>query len=110
MISATDALLLPRAQLTEDERKAADDMEAALEAHIRSTMTRYGCDELYTTEMNRKVLAEVNQRLIRAGWKPTWHMRTEIGTLTADRRHTGFQVTLEPSAEAYQAAAEKRVN
>lgn len=104
MIDASDALLLPRAQLTEDERKAADAMETAIEAHVHLTMQRGGTSAFHTAENNQNVVAEVNWRLVRANWSPEWHAKMVRGQFSDQMTCVGYQLTMRPTQEAYRAA------
>lgn len=104
MISAAEALRLPSAQLTSEERATADALEADIEAHVRLKMERRGC-EFTTNETRSNVIAELNQRLKAAGFQPQWQAiieppRIGLGTPT----HVGFKLALAPSDDAYRAA------
>lgn len=104
MISAADALRLPTAHLTDEERAAADRMEAAIEAHVRLAMNRDGC-QFRTTEMQGPVLAEVTHRLRAAGWEPKWNAEMEPSPFAErGQRHVGWTLVLVPSDDAYRAA------
>lgn len=105
MISAAEALRLPSAQLTSEESTASDALETAIEAHVRLKMERRGCE--YTTEEKRpNVIAEVNQRLKRAGYQPQWQALVQQGKFSNNRVHMGFSLSLAPTDEAYQAVGE----
>jgi|SRR5579859_1890068 len=108
MITAPEALSLPTAQLSEEEKKAADALEAAIEKHVRFAMERRGCD-FSTTLTNRNVIAEVHQRLIQAKWKPQWEaMAVPSPVQGGGIRHTGWTVHLVPTDEAYREAAARQ--
>lgn len=100
MITAADALRLPSAQLTDDEKQAADVLDAAIHVHLLSKMRFAGCDNFTTAEQNANVIAEVNQRLRRRGnWLTNWTPITKAqkeGTLII-----GWRLDLKPNDAAY---------
>lgn len=103
MISAADALRQPGAQLTADEMKAADALEAAIDAHILAKMKFAGCDNFATPEQNTNVIAAVNQRFRRRGaWLTSWNPieRIEAGK----RLMTSWRLDLKPTDAAYAEA------
>ena len=103
MISAVDALRLPSAQLSEEERAGADKLEIEIEIHIRKFMERRGCD-FETKETRGNVIAEINQRLKAAGYVPQWKPLLERHKLNnAAVTHVGFGLSLAPSDPAYAA-------
>lgn len=106
MIAASQALLLPSARLTAAEAHAADVLEQAVENHIRSHMSRAGCEEPFTTKETRSsVLAEVTQRLKVAGWIPQWQILVEPNRFSNGQMIVGFRLAgCGPSDEAYRAA------
>lgn len=101
MISAVDALKLPGAQLTSEEQIAADKLESDIEKHVRKNMRINGID--YKTDETRPVvIAEVNQRLKRAGWQPQWQALVEPNKFNpAAMKHVGFGLALSPSDAAF---------
>jgi len=101
VITAIEALKLPTAQLTDEERIAADKLEADLEVHVRNNMKLNGV-EYRTEEKNPVVIAEVNQRLKRAGWQPQWQMLAEPHKLNkAINSVIGFGLFLAPNDAAF---------
>lgn len=104
MISATDALLLSRAQLTAQEKEAAALLALEVDAFINARMERRGCTDFATKEKNSNVIAEVNQRLRKAGWNTKWMPLHEKTT------HIGWTLDLVPSDAAYNEAAEREQN
>jgi hypothetical protein len=105
MISATDALALPTAQLPPDEMEAANKLEAEIEVHLLAKMTRAGVN-FDTAEMRATVIAEVNQRFRAAGYQTQWSPKTEQHKIYNNRIvHVGFSLSLFPTDEAYRAAA-----
>ena len=108
MIPAAQALRLPRAQLTPEEKHAADVLEQAIENHVTAHMTRAGCEEPFTTKEKRPaVVAEVTQRLKRSGWIPVWHRLVEQGQFSNNQVVVGWRLAgLGPTDEAYRAAEE----
>jgi hypothetical protein len=104
VIAAVDALKLPSAQLSDDERLAADKLEVAIEAHVLNNMRVNGVD-FKTEELRPVVIAEVNQRLKRAGWQTQWQPLLEQHALNkAAVKHTGFGLNLAPSDAAFTEA------
>lgn len=104
MIPATEALRLPSAQLTEEERTAAEVLEKAIDTHIRQHMEWRGC-QIKITEVRLNVIAEINQRLKAAGYQADWHRMAERSQVTGEERLVGFLLVLAPLDEAYRAAA-----
>jgi hypothetical protein len=103
MIPATEALELANAKLTPQELEAADKLEAELDEFIRTKMERRGCD-FTTKETNGNVIAEINQRIKRAGYAPTWHQLIERNRFNAaaEPKLVGYKVQVAPSDEAYR--------
>lgn len=100
MISAADALRLPCAQLSASEESAADALAASIEEHISAHMERRGVD-LRISETRPNVIAEVNQRLMNAGWATQWKgLQSSLG-----QGLTGFSLALAPTADAYREAS-----
>ena len=101
MIAAKEALRLPSAQLSATEVEDANKLEAQIEESVIKSMERRGCD-LTTNVTNGNVIAEVNQRLKRAGYLPQWRALVEKHKLDAAvQQHVGFQLSLSPSDDAY---------
>ena len=101
MIAAKEALRLPTAQLSATEVEDANKLEAEIEESVINSMERRGCD-LTTSQTNGNVIAEVNQRLKRAGYLPQWRPLVEKHKLDATiQQHVGFQLSLAPSDDAY---------
>ena len=101
MISATEALSLPTAELSKECREAADKLEGQIEGIVREKMGRNGVD-ITTTVTHEAVIAEVNQRLRRAGWATNWQPKLEQHPLNkALTKHVGFSLNLFPSDAAY---------
>jgi hypothetical protein len=105
VIPAVEALKLEGAQLTDEQKMAADKLEAAIDTHVRANMRINGVDYA-TEEKDPMVIAEVNQRLKRAGWLPQWEMRLERHRLNAAAPPTliGFGLHLAPSDDAFAEA------
>ena len=102
MISAAEALLLPTAQLSEEEEAGAKKLMREIEAHVRASMEYRGVD-FETSETRPNVLARCNQLLKRAGYVTEWRPRVKqsrLGQPTVD----GFSLTLPPSDAAYAEA------
>ncbi len=105
MIPASEALDLPTAQLTDDQRVRVEKLEALIEAHVRNAMERRGCD-FHTTETDNNVVAEINQRLKAAGWITQFMRLQEPNPLNRGApRDIGFMIHLGPSDDAYKTNA-----
>lgn len=102
MISAKDALKLSTAQLSPKDKEEADKLEAEIEIVVSKTMEYRGC-ELTVSTTNGNAIAEVNQRLKRAGYQPQWQALVEQHKLNAAlQTHVGFRLSLSPNDDAYQ--------
>jgi hypothetical protein len=105
MIPAAEALALPSAQLTDEEKAAADKLEALIEEHVRMGMRRNGVN-LQTPMTHPGIITEVNQRLRTAGWVGEWQPLLETNSLNrAMQKHVGFKLSLYPTDESYRTAA-----
>lgn len=105
MIPASEALTLPTATLSNEERDAADKLEILIEEHVRKEMTRFGID-LQTSVTNKNVVAEVNYRLRMMGWVTNWQPIVEKHRFNAAMSvHSGFTLSLLPTDESYNVAA-----
>lgn len=104
MISATEALLLKRAKLKAAELRKVAALEAEIEAAVRNHMGWNGI-EFRTEEINPHVIAEVNYRLAKAGWSPSWTMLQKPHPMNQRQVVViGFGLNLNPGHEAYNAA------
>lgn len=104
MIPANEALLLPTARLSEEERTAADKLDAEIDLAIRANMERRGMD-MKCKETNANVVAEINRRLVRAKYKPQWKPISEPHPLNkALLIHTGWNLSIAPTDLAYDEA------
>jgi creatinine amidohydrolase/Fe(II)-dependent formamide hydrolase-like protein len=105
VIPATEALTLPTAQLTAEEIEQANVIETTIEAAVREHMRHSGLNIL-VKETNSNVIAEVNQRIRKAGYTTQWQPHVEQHPLNkAVSTHTGFDLAMFPTDEIYQAAA-----
>ncbi len=102
MIPASEALQLTSATLSDEERAAADRLEAHIEEEVKKRMTYRGVD-IDGKETNRNVLAAVNHRLIAAGYNAQWQIVVDQHPLNRAVQHVvGFKLALSPSADAYR--------
>jgi len=109
VISATDALALPTAQLTAEETEAANKLEAEIEVHVLAKMERKGID-FESKETRPNVIAEINQRLKAAGFDPQIQFVVDQHPLNkAIQRCIGFRLSMWPSDESYRAAARAKL-
>lgn len=105
MITALEALALPSALLTDDEKAGADRLEAKIEEQVLKNMKRAGIG-MATEETNDNVIGEVNQRLKAVGYAPIWTRLMRSSRFNAASQEcVGFQLSLSPNDEAYRAAA-----
>lgn len=106
MISAVDALALPCAALSADERAAVDALEGDIDTHIRTSMTYAGC-EFTGKETRPPVLAALLLRIRTAGYAVDMQYFMEKHRLNAaaPMQIVGFQLRINPSGESYAAAA-----
>ncbi len=104
MISASEALRLPSAQLSPDESAAADALDAELDAHLREHMRRGGAT-FDTKEVRGPVIAEVTWRLRRAKYEVQVMAAQAASPLNPQQlRVVGYRLVLTPSDEAYREA------
>jgi hypothetical protein len=108
MISASEALRLPSAQLSPDESAAADALDAELDAHLREHMRRGGAT-FDTKEVRGPVIAEVTWRLRRAKYEVQVMAAQAASPLNPQQlRVVGYRLVLTPSDEAYLQAEPAR--
>jgi hypothetical protein len=102
VIPAVEALHLPTAVLSDEERAAADVLEAEIEEHVRKNMSFRGID-LEGKESRANVISAVNHRLVAAGYNAQWHLTAEKHPLNAAlTKVVGFKLALAPNADAYK--------
>lgn len=102
MINAAEALALPTAQLSEEDLKLVEHIEAQLAEAIKTKMERRGVDVKLDGVTNANALAELNQRLKRAGWMPSWQPLVEPHPLHQNKqRLTGYMLSLAPHDSSY---------
>ena len=105
MIPASEALKLPSAQLTDEEKAAVERMESEIDEGVRTGMEHRGID-LNFTETNGNVIAEVNQRVKKAGFNAQWIKLVQKHKFNAALTETvGYSLSLSPTDEAYQTEA-----
>jgi hypothetical protein len=106
MIPASEALALPTAQLSDEEKAAADKLEAVIEAHIRKTMKFQGCLFQTKEETNESVAVIVGHRFKAAGYLVQWNPIVEQNKFNASvRTLVGWQFAFMPTDEIYREAA-----
>lgn len=105
MIPAHEALLLPTALLSEEQRARADALETLIDQYVRANMERRGCD-FDTEETDLNVVAEVNQRLKAAGYNVNWQQLAKPNRLNPQgaMKLVGFRLAISPTTESYQKA------
>lgn len=104
MIPAVEALRLPIAQLTQDERDSADSLAGAIEGHIRLKMSYAGC-QYDARETRANVVTQVALRLRQEGWQVRLQPLFEQSRLGMQGQQlAGFQFVLVPTDEAYQSS------
>lgn len=103
MIPAVEALALPTAVLTAEQKADADKLEEEIDKAVRGHMQRNGLD-MQVKQTDAAVIAEVNQRLRAAGYGARWSPMIEQHRLNAAvQNHVGFNLNLFPSDDAYKA-------
>lgn len=111
MTSAANALMLPRARLTDPEKVAAASLCLDVDAYINTHMEFRGCYDFTTKELRGNVIAYVNQALRREGWMPQWQPLYEKDPKDKQKNvHSGWKLTLMPTDEAYDEATRKMGN
>lgn len=104
MIAAIEALRLPTAELSDEERAGADALEAELEKYVRENMSFRGI-EYEGKETRANVISAVNHRLVAAGYNAQWQLTANKHPLNAALTQiVGFKLALAPNADAYRAA------
>jgi hypothetical protein len=106
VISATEALALPKTKLTTEEKEGADRLEITIEQAIREHMEFRGID-LEIKEPRPNVIAEVNQRLRAVGFVAQWQPMVQQNRFNpaAAPAIVGFKLSLSPGDAAYKEAA-----
>lgn len=105
MIRAVEALRLPSAKLSPEERSAADTLEGQLDAHVRLHMVR-GVLHYDTRETRVPVVTEVQCRIRAAGWQLDTLALKSRSVVSGQEVTIGYRFMLTPSDEAYRAADE----
>jgi hypothetical protein len=101
VISPSEALALPTAQLTADELRIVSTIEANIDDAIRQAMAYRGI-EIDIRNSNVNVIAELNLRFRNAGWITQWQAKIEGNQFNqAVKTCVGFHLTLTPKDEAY---------
>ena len=99
--AAAEALGLPCAQLSEEERQRVKDLETEIENQIHQKMARRGM-EVNLMETNPNVMAELGQRAKNAGYKVEMLPLTKRNRFnTAAEDHVGWRFIMIPGDEAY---------
>ena len=102
MITATEALRLPSAQLTHDERKGVVALLEKIDLEVRTGMKLNGI-VIATDEIRPPVNAAVMQTLIRAGWNVAFHPIVVQSKVAGSKPyHTGFNMELTPSVASFK--------
>lgn len=105
MIRAVEALRLPSAKLSPEERTAADTLEKQIDAHVRLHMVR-GVLHYDTRETRVPVVTEVQCRIRAAGWKLDVLGLNQRSVVSGKEVTIGYRFMLTPTDEAYRAAEE----
>jgi hypothetical protein len=102
VITALEALRLPGAQLTDQQRQILRQVLADIDAWVRSHMQRCGVEmNLRITDAN--IVAEVSRLLRRASWNPQWLKLSEAAKVQgAEPLHIGYRLLLAPEWTAPQ--------
>lgn len=105
MIRAADALMLPHAQLTERQQARVDALDAQIDETVRVKGSRRGVD-MQINENDGDVIAELAQRLRRAGWSPQWH---PLAGNVDKSKIVGYILAMAPSDAAHVEAAVRQI-
>lgn len=106
-MKAVDALMLPRARLTDTEKARASLLEKEIHDYAEAKMEYSGLHGFSTSECNGNVIAAVNQRLRRDGWFTQWVPAYGKPTREGKQQLTGWKLDATPVDAAY-AEAEAR--
>jgi hypothetical protein len=102
VIAAIEALRLPSAVLTDEERVAVDKLEKDIEEYVLANMSFRGV-EMEGKETRANVLSAVNHRLVTAGYNAQWNLIANKHPLNAALTQiVGFKLSLSPNADAYK--------
>lgn len=103
MISAREALALPKAALSDSDRQAVEAILADLDAHVRANMTRVGCEPLQidARRLNNIIAGEVGNRLRQEGWLFLLNEVQTRSQFTSELVVSGYSVSLRPTDEVY---------
>ena len=105
MISAAEALCLPRARLSPSDAEAVAAYLGEVEAYVREHMLRVGCIvPVNPNRMNPTIAAEVEHRLRLQGWKAEFQRVAVQSTLAPGNKIANYQLALAPTDAAYEEA------
>lgn len=103
MITARDALHLPRARLAEEDAEQARLLMERIDELVRAEFKRAPLRIPVSTEMlSPVVVAEVTQHLRRSLWRVAWEQQVGMSAITRQQVVTGVYLILEPALEAYE--------
>lgn len=105
MLTASEALRLQSAQLTEEEKTARDELLTQIKDHVISHMAFRGC-EITVTETRGNVIASVTQALRSLEWQVQWQPLVQQSQLSGKPTITGLLLHLAPSDIAYMTVRE----
>ena len=111
MKSAVDALMLPSAQLNDEEKAAVALLEIEIGTYIDGHMERRGCYGFKTEETRSNVIADMNQRLRVQGWGTEWKPVYKVDPSDSRKRlMSGWTLDLFPTDESYNEAMKRKAN
>jgi hypothetical protein len=104
VISAVEALRLPIAALTAEQRASVSRVLELMERHVVQRMSSVGVQfEIYETD--GPVIGAVTTELRRLGWNPRFMPLMKPSAISgAQNQHVGFTVVLIPSDAAIDEA------
>lgn len=106
MISAREAISLPCAQLKPSDAEAAATILANVDTYVRRNMDRGGClVPIDPTQLNGAIATEILRVCRACGWRAEWRSKEEPSALTGQTVIIAFNLSLEPTPEAYDDVA-----
>ena len=105
MITGTEALRLPSAQLTHEETAVVDKIIRLMDCEVREGMKRGGV-QLKVSETRPHLITEVALQLKRAGWNSQWEPNVKQSSVHGGKPQlVGYIVTMVPTDESFDEAS-----
>lgn len=104
MISAAEALRLPRARLSDSDAAGVEALLAEIDSHVRAHATRRGdVVPVPVGRVNADIVGEVTHRLRKLGWVCGWQQVVGRNPITLQESIVRFDLALTPDDAAYDA-------